>query len=76
LFPAKATVKVGANSNMTIIPGKLANVVDVIHYVKQLNTGLLRSRFASNPIRVEHPGVESHADHRASANEAFDLPIG
>src|SRR5690242_6427122 len=71
LFPAEAPVEVGADGAVATVAGELADAVDVVRRggdVHHLGAGL-----AADPVGVEHPRVERHADDGVARDERLDL---
>src|SRR5438132_3934520 len=75
LLAAKAAVQVAADGGMIGIARKLADMIDVLNYGRQLDAGLFRERFAALPAGDQHPGVQGAANDRAPPDQAFDLFI-
>src|SRR5262249_3980807 len=73
LLLAVAAVEVGADGGGAGVAGELADAVDVVAHVVELDK--LRVGFAAHPALVEHPVVESHADDGAAGDEPLGLLV-
>lgn len=71
LLAAKTTVEIAAYRGMLAIPGKLANVIDVVGNVGE-HDALIVFR-STRPARTQHPVIERHADHSAARKDGVDL---
>src|SRR5262245_10706499 len=75
LLGAITAIEVRADGAMPRRAGELANVVNVIDDRLDLATGFVRRRFAADPTRDHHPGVEGRADDCVATDQFFELIV-
>ena len=75
LLAAKASVEIGANTDVTRGAGYLTEVVDLIDNMLQCDPGGLGRGLAADPSWDEHPRVKGDPDHRVSRGERFELVV-
>src|SRR5205823_14157576 len=73
LLSSKSAVQIAANADVPAVAGQLTDMIDVIHDIRQRDR--LARRLPALPAGIEHPGIQSCADHRITLNEKFDLLI-
>src|SRR5262245_27369526 len=66
LFAAEASIEIGPEPAMTRVAGELADVIDVVHHLFELQAGPRRSGLPANPVWNHHPGVKRRANDGAA----------
>lgn len=71
LLVAKPAIEIAANADVTSISNKLADMVNVVGDGSKRNRRVISP--ANLPPGLEHPGIQSHSNHRISVNQRMDL---
>ena len=70
------SVEIRADADMVGIARELADAVEVVDHHGQIAVHVSRCRFAADPSRHHHPGVEGAADHGAAVDQRLDHLVG